>query len=52
MENNKLVKKDKKKIDFVKKKENTINSLFEVEYFLHNLKNLCNTIKLYKIIKK
>jgi len=50
MENN-LVKKENKKIDFIQKKENTVSSLFEVEYFLHNFKKIINTIKLYKILK-
>lgn len=53
--NNKLIKKDsikkEKKIDFVKKKDNTIHSLFEVEHFLCDCKKLFNTIKLYKILK-
>ncbi len=48
---NKLVKKEKNKIDFAKKKENTISSLFEVEHFLCDFKRLINTIKLYKILK-
>ena len=46
-------KDDKKnnKIDFAKKKENTVCSLFEVEHFLCDFKRLLNTIKLYKILK-
>lgn len=40
-----------KKFDFKCKKENAINSLFEVEHFLCNLKRLCNAIDLYKILK-
>lgn len=40
-----------KKIDFSKKKENTICSLFEVENFLCDFKRLINTIKLYHILK-
>ena len=54
MENNLIKQENKKatkKIDFLEKKENTINSLFEVEYFLHNLKRIANTIKLYNILK-
>lgn len=43
--------KNEKKIDFVKRKENTICSLFEVENFLCNCKKFINTIKLYKILK-
>ena len=53
--NNKLIEKKEikkeKKIDFIKKKDNTIHSLFEVEHFLCNCGKLFNTIKLYKIIK-
>lgn len=45
------VNKKDKKIDFAKKKEKTVNSLFEVEHFLHDFKRLLNTIKLYKILK-
>ena len=33
----------KKKFDFKCKKENAINSLFEVEHFLCDLKKICNT---------
>ena len=42
---------DKKKIDFKCKKENAINSLFEVEHFLCDLKKVFNTVCLYKILK-
>ena len=54
--NNKLILqkeeiKKEKKIDFIQKKDNTINSLFEVEHFLCNFKKLINTIKLYHILK-
>lgn len=41
----------KKKINFSQKKENTIRSLNDVEYFLNNFKKLSKAIKLYKIIK-
>lgn len=41
----------KKKINFSQKKENTIKSLNDVEYFLNNFKKLSKVIKLYKIIK-
>ena len=41
----------KKKFDFKGKKENAINSLFEVEHFLCDLKKICNTMCLYKILK-
>lgn len=43
--------KKEKKIDFIKKKDNTIHSLFEVEHFLCNFRKLVNTIKLYKILR-
>ncbi len=42
----------KEKLNLKEKKENTIHSLFEVEHFLCNLKNICKGIKLYQIIKK
>ena len=54
MENNLIKKEDSKinkKIDFAKKKENTICSLFEVEHFLCDFKKIINTIKLYHILK-
>ena len=41
----------KKKFDFKCKKENAINSLFEVEHFLCNIKKICNTMCLYKILR-
>ena len=41
----------KKKVDFKCKKENAINSLFEVEHFLCSLKKVCNITQLYKILK-
>ena len=50
MNNNKL-NCEKNKFNFKCKKENAINSLFEVEHFLCNLKKICNTINLYKILK-
>lgn len=42
---------NKNKFDFNCKKENAINSLYEVEHFLCSLKKVCNTINLYKILK-
>ncbi len=42
----------KEKLNLKEKKENTIHSLFEVEHFLCNFKNICKGIKLYQIIKK
>lgn len=41
----------KKKFDIKKYKTNTLNSLNEVENFLHNIKKITNSIKLYKILK-
>ncbi len=40
-----------KKIDIKHCKDNTINSLFEVENFLGNFHNILKYIKLYKILK-
>ena len=45
-------KNKKEKFDFKKRKENTVHSLFEVEHFLHDLKNVSKGLKLYKILKK
>ena len=44
--------KKKNQFDFKKRKENTVNSLFEVEHFLHDLKNIKKGIKLYQVFKK
>lgn len=41
----------KKKFDIKKYKTNTLKSLNEVENFLHNIKKITNSIKLYKILK-
>lgn len=41
-----------KKSGFKEKKENTIKSLREVEYFLWNWKKASKGIGLYKILKK
>ena len=43
---------NKKKINFDVYKNNTINSLKDVEYFLNNFNRFIKYIKLYKIIKK
>lgn len=42
---------EKEKNKFKIKKENTLNSLREVEYFLGNWKKALKGIKLYKILK-
>lgn len=41
-------KPKKNKIDFKHKKENTLNSLNEVEHFLENYKQFIKYVKLYK----
>lgn len=41
----------KEKFDFKKTKENTVNSLFEVEHFLRDFKQIAKGIKLYKVVK-
>lgn len=45
-------KKKKKKKDFKTLKNNTINSLNDVEYFLNNLSQIFRGVKIYKLIKK
>ena len=42
---------EKKKNKFLIKKENTLKSLKEVEFFLCNWKRVVKGIKLYKILK-
>ena len=42
----------KEKFDFKKRKETTVASLFEVEHFLCNFKNVVKGIRLYQILKK
>lgn len=44
-------KKQKKKIDVKKLKNNTINSLYDVECFLTNFNEFKKYIKLYKVLK-
>lgn len=46
-----LARGDKKKNKFIIKKDNTLKSLKEVEYFLCNWKRALKGIKLYKILK-
>ena len=50
-ENKNILPLKNKKIDFKKKKENTISSLFEVESFLRDFKKLFKYLKLYKLLK-
>lgn len=42
----------KEKFNFKEKKENVSHSLFEVEHFLCNFRNVVKGFKLYNIIKK
>lgn len=46
-----LTREEKKKNKFLIKKDNTLKSLKEVEYFLGNWKRVVKGIKLYKILK-
>ena len=48
---NKNSHSQKNKINFNKLKNNTFNSLNEVEYFLNDFRRFSNYIKLYKILK-
>lgn len=48
---NKEANCNKKNFDFKCKKENAINSLYEVEHFLCSLKKVCNITQLYKILR-
>lgn len=41
----------KSKFDFKTKKNNTLKSLNEVEYFLRNIKKMKKCVNLYKIFK-
>lgn len=41
----------KKKLNFKSCKNNTINSLNEVEYFLRNIHGFMKYVKLYKLFK-
>lgn len=43
--------RNKKHIDFKCCKDNTLNSLCEVEHFLCNFKHFMKYIKLYKLMK-
>ena len=53
MENNDRLNSNKKqKFDFQKTKENTVQSLFEVEHFLCNLQQVTKGIRLFHILKK
>lgn len=49
--NKNIEKSKKKKFDFKTKKENTLNSLSEVEHFLYDYKHFVKYMKLYKWFK-
>lgn len=46
-----LTREEKKKNKFIIKKDNTLKSLREVEFFLGNWRRALKGIKLYKILK-
>ena len=46
-----LARGDKKKNKFIVKKDNTLKSLRELEFFLGNWRRALKGIKLYKILK-
>lgn len=46
-----LKRGENNKSNFIIKKDNTIKSLKEIEYFLSNWKRIVKGIKLYKILK-
>ncbi len=48
---NNCKKNKKNKFTFSEKKENTLKSLSEVEFFLRDFNRFKNYIKLYKILK-
>ena len=48
---NQIVKKDKKKFCFKDYKDNTLHSLNEVEYFLHNWNKAFKCFHIYKTFK-
>ena len=44
-------KEPKKKFDFKKRKDNTVKSLFEIEHFLRDFKQVAKGIKFYTVFK-
>lgn len=48
---NKHSKKGEEKFNFKKRKDCTIHSIKEVEYFLCNLDKVVKSIKIYKFLK-
>lgn len=50
-EKNPPPKKKKLHFDFKAKKDNTLRSLREVEYFLNDFKRITKHIKLYRLLK-
>lgn len=43
-------KKDLKKLYFKKRKDNTVKSLFEIEHFLRDFKQVAKGIKFYNVL--
>lgn len=41
----------KKKFDFKKRKANTVKSLFEIEHFLRDFKQVAKGIKFYNVFR-
>ena len=41
----------KKKFDFKKRKDNTVKSLFEIEHFLRDFKQVAKGIKFYNVFR-
>lgn len=44
-------KRPPKKFNFKKAKNNTVKSLFEIEHFLQNFKQIVKGVKFYKVFK-
>lgn len=44
-------KEQKKNFDFKKRKDNTVKSLFEIEHFLRNFKQVVKGIKFYNVFR-
>lgn len=44
-------KEPKKNFDFKKRKDNTVKSLFEIEHFLRNFKQVVKGIKFYNVFR-
>ena len=46
-----ILEKNQKKFEFKKRKDCTINSIKEIEFFLHNLNKGIKSFKIYKFLK-